>query len=164
MACKNDTQFKNVDQQLQDLIVKILDNQTIAKLLYYPTKDALSKPDISDPVDTLKDTHIYLFRFRPPIETETVIMSVFFSSFNADPTNVYLKKATIEIGICVHRNIWSVDDGIRVNKIIGEIDDILNKQFLIQGLNKEFFKDSKYYDFSDVHSGYVLHYTGTMAQ
>jgi len=164
LDCINDTQFKNLDSKLEEVIMKILNNQTIAKLLKYPESNALSQPDVENPYREL-GTKIYTLRFKPPIDTETVIMSVFFPEYDGVPNNHFLKKGVLEIGICCHRNIWTIDDGkTRVNQIVGALDDLFNKQNLAFGLNKEFFRKTRYYDFSDQHAGYVIQYSGIDAQ
>lgn len=161
--CKTESQFEILDNKLQDIIIQFLNDDRISKLMHYNTKDALTLPDLTDPYKELR-SKIYTFTFKPPVEEESTIMYVLFSMHDATPNNVYLRKGTLEIGIATHRNLWDIDNGTRIGKLMAAIDDIVNKNNFVGGLSKEFFRKTRYYNFSDFYSGYVIEYTGIDAQ
>lgn len=155
--------FEHLEEQLQNVILAFLANENICKLLYYNNKEALSEPTVVDPYNLLY-TKIYTQTFIPPVDTESTYITVFFDSFDAVDGNPYLKKGRLFVNICTHRDLWNVDGGQRVVKIMNEIDKILNKNRVTSNITRDFFRKSQYRPISELFNSYDVWYTNIGSQ
>jgi hypothetical protein len=151
-------QFTDLDDQLQRVIVEILNNENICKLLYYNTPDALSQPPVEDTYSLLR-TRIYTQTFKPPTDSQSTYITVFFNDFDALPNNPYLKHGRLFINIMTHRDLWDINGGLRVVKIMGELDLLLNRNRVTNSITKDFFKNAKYTPVSDLYNSYSMTYS-----
>jgi len=151
-------QFSDLEDQLQRVIVAILGDENICKLLYYDSPDALSQPPVPDPYALLR-TRIYTQTFKPPTDSQSTFITVFFDNFNAVSENPYLKHGRLFVNVMTHRSLWELDNGLRVIKIMAEIDKILNRNRVTNSITKDFFKNANYYAVSDLYNSYNMTYT-----
>jgi len=147
-----------LDDQLQRVLVSFLQSENICKLLYYNTPDALSLPIVDDAFSLLS-TRIYTQTFHPPTSEESTYITVFFDNFDAVSENPYLKRGRLFINVMTHRALWNIDGGLRVIKIMAEIDKILNRNRVTNSITKDFFKSARYHPISDLYNSYDISYT-----
>ena len=164
MACINNVgAFDDLDNNLQNIMITLLENENICKLLYYNTADALDKPNVENPLDLIS-TKFYNQTFIPPTETESTYITIFFDRFDGVDGNPYLKRGRLFINVSTHRNLWNINSGLRVVKIIAEIDKILNKQRVSNSLTKDFFGKMNYRPISELFNSYDIWYTNIDSQ
>lgn len=155
--------FSDLEIQLQSVILELLNDQTICKLIYYNTPDALTQPNLANPFDLLY-SKIYTQTFIPPVDTEGTYITIFFDNFDAVDNNPYLKRGRLYINVATHRNLWNVEGGQRVVKIMNEIDKILNRKRVTNSLTKDFFKKASYRPISELFNSYDIWYTNISIQ
>lgn len=155
--------FTKMDEKLQKIIVEFLNDDTISKLLYYSTPNALSLPDVPDKYSLLR-TKVYTQLFKPPVNEESTFLIVFFKSFDGVPNNPYLKKGQLYIGISIHRQNWDIDNGTRAGQLIGAIDNIMNRNRTSSSVTQDFFRKCDYRVISELYNGYDLIYDNIDAQ
>lgn len=163
MACGNISTFEDLDTQLQNVMIAFLQNENICKLLHYNTPDALSQPPVENSYELLS-TRIYNQTYKPPSNEESTYITVFFDNFDAVSGNPYLKHGRLYLNVMTHRNLWNIDGGLRVIKIMAEIDKILNKNHTTNGLTRDFFKSARYLPINDLYNSYAITYTNIDAQ
>jgi len=164
LACINNVgAFDDLDNNLQNIMITLLENENICKLLYYNTADALDKPNVENPLDLIS-TKFYNQTFIPPTETESTYITIFFDRFDGVDGNPYLKRGRLFINVSTHRNLWNINSGLRVVKIIAEIDKILNKQRVSNSLTKDFFGKMNYRPISELFNSYDIWYTNIDSQ
>ena len=164
MPCINNVgSFDDLDVNLQNIMITIISNENICKLLYYNTPDALDKPIVEDNYNLL-NTKFYNQTFIPPTETESTYITIFFDRFDGVDGNPYLKRGRLFINVSTHRNLWNINSGLRVVKIIAEIDKILNKQRVSNSLTKDFFGKMNYRPISELFNSYDIWYTNIDSQ
>jgi len=148
--------FNDLGKQLQDIVLLILNNEDIAKLIYYP-ENPLSQPPVPDPF-SLKNTKIYTFPYTPPVSEESVFLCVILDDFRkAD--NIYFKWNSIKFTAIIHRNLWEINGNLRAFAIMSEIDEMINME-RVQGMGKNWFKRCNYYSYNDLYNGYIIEYSG----
>ena len=156
--------FEQLDNQVQNIILKLLENENICKLIYYNTEDALTQPPVENPTDLIK-THIYTQTYIPPTDEETTYLVVFFDMFDSmDGGNVYLRKGRLYFNVVTHRNLWNIDGGQRVIRLMNEIDKIINKNNVSLSLTKDFFKKANYRPINETFNSYDMLYTNIGVQ
>ena len=155
--------FTKMDEKLQKIIIEFLNDDTISKLLYYPTPDALSQPEVPDKYALLR-TKVYTQLFKPPVNEESTFLTVFFKSFDGVANNPFLKKGQLYVGIAIHRSIWDLDGATRAGQLMGAIDTILNRNHISSSLTPDFFRRCDYRQISELYNGYDLIYDNIDAQ
>ena len=114
------------------LMNKILNNQTVLKLMYYNRPDVLVNRQIPDVTsEQIKQliangqiTNVPRIRVAPEKNTFLVLT---FDSFTPNTTNSYYRDHIVEIKILCNFDIWPlVDYEIRPYRLAGELDAMLN--------------------------------------
>lgn len=151
--------FLSVDKDMELISQKILSNERIKRLLYYTTKDALKKPNLSP------EQSIELFgkniKRVPKLYVDGSVLNyilVQFDSFYTNPTNPEFRNNTIEFDIVCHYDQWELKDfQLRPIRIAAEIDSMFNKQRLT-GIGKLEFIEGNQIILTDEYAGYCLKY------
>ena len=156
--------FSELSKQLQQILIKIIENENIAKLLEYkvsdrndPAYDPLSQPIVDNPYKFL-NTQVWSQTYKPPTDTQTVYICVFFTKFRKSQKNPYFKSGRIYVNIACHRDLWTINNGIRVYEIMHEIDSILNRGDVTGSVSKDWFEGSDYMPISDLYNSMSLEY------
>lgn len=140
------------------LVDKICANQRLKKLLYYTTKDALSKPNLTD------DETLSLFgkqiKIVPKLTVDREVLTYLIISFDDFTTtsNPEFRDNFIEIDIICHFDQWQLEDfQLRPFRIAAELDSVLDKKRLT-GLGKLEFAYAKQVLLTDEFAGLCLMY------
>jgi len=153
----------NIETLVPNIAVKLLDSQDLLKCLFYNTRDALSKTNLTDNQkynlinqDILVDTRIF---FSPSptitITEEQTQLRIFMSSFS--PDNLYLGKAVFDFQIIVHENLWLLNNTkqrpiVIIQEILKKLNDIS-----VSGLgNLRLTNPIKIVKFADNFTGYMM--------
>ena len=128
---KNST-FETAQKDLFNLVQKLINNENLKKLLYYPVKDALSQPKLtSEQAIGLMNKNIVVCP-RLPVEEEVeshVIIT--FDNFTTNANNPEYRDNIITFDILCHMDTWVMENyQLRPYLIMGEIDGMLNKSKL----------------------------------
>lgn len=124
--------FLSVEKDLALIVKKLMNNQRLMKLLYYTSKDCLSKEDLTNTqIFSMLNKQIKIVPQITIDETCPIYLIVMMDNFVPNLTNPEFKDCSISFSILCHPDNWNLGDfELRPYKIIGEIDSLLNKQKL----------------------------------
>lgn len=140
---------------------KILDNQTVLRLLYYNDPHILEKRTnvTSEQIKEMFDTEQISNVPRILVDKEKKsYLRVVFSNFSPNATNTFYRDHWVEIKIACHFDDWKLTNfELRPYRIAGEIDSMLNGQHLT-GIGELTFLDADQIIFDDIYGGVTLRY------
>lgn len=151
--------FEELNKNMNDIMVKLIENQNLCKLLKYNTKDCLSQPSIEDTTSLL---HNEIFPY--PFSTETLkeassLLIVTFDKFT--PTKGYgYKNNYVIFRVLCNNDLWSTDDGLRPYLILHELDTMFNDKKVI-GIGKLIFNSCNELWANKDYTGFTLTYKVT---
>ncbi|MBW9145756.1 hypothetical protein KTC92_02550 [Clostridium sp. CM027] len=120
------SKYKEMNKFIKDISKMICENQTICKLLYYNTPDALDMPDIEDAA-LLINKNILFCNSVPGDDEAISILSIVMTNIENDGKNPYIRGYKIVFTILVHSSLYVLDEGdLRVVGIMSELDDMFN--------------------------------------
>ena len=156
--------FLSVDKDTDLIISKMLKNDRLKRLLYYPKKDCITNasgecPNLTEEeTRSLVDTYI---RRVPRLALDEDIANyviITFDNFVENPTNNYYRDNIIEFDIICDFDQWHIADGqLRPYRIAAEIDSMFNNQHL-SGLGHLNFLGAKQMSVNDTCAGLTLFY------
>ena len=137
--------FLSTEKDLNILVDLMLKNENLKKLLYYTSKDCLSKPKLTE------EESLALFgsniRIIPKIQIDENIKNYIFISFDdfiTNPSNPEFRNNTIHIDVVCNFDQWHLKDfTLRPYKIAAEIDSMLKEQRLT-GIGQLYFVGAKH--------------------
>ena len=135
--------FLSVEKDMSLIINMIMKNERLKKMLYYPTRDCLERPNLTE--DETLDLFGKNIKVMPKLiidkEVQTYI-NIGFDNFVTNPTNPEFRDNDIEIAILCHQDSFVLKDfALRPYKIAAELDMMLNEQRLT-GIGKLEYKDA----------------------
>ena len=161
---KRVSSFLSVDKDTDLIISKMLKNDRLKRLLYYPKKDCITNasgecPNLTEEeTRSLVDTYI---RRVPRLALDEDIANyviITFDNFVENPTNNYYRDNIIEFDIICDFDQWHIADGqLRPYRIAAEIDSMFNNQHL-SGLGHLNFLGAKQMSVNDTCAGLTLFY------
>lgn len=119
--------FLSLEKDLQKIITLMLENQRLKKLLFYNTKDALFKPNLTqEQTISLLNKEIKIIpKIRLDVETPVYVV-VNFENFSPSG-NPEFRDNDIVFDIICHVDQWALNDfQLRPYKIAGEIDSMFD--------------------------------------
>lgn len=119
--------FLSVEKDINLIMNKMLSNETLKRLLFYTSKDALKRNNISDE-QTLELVGKNIKRV-PKLEIDGDVLNYVIINFdNFTPSsNPEFRDNIIEFDIICHFDQWELDNlQLRPYKIAGEIDSMFN--------------------------------------
>lgn len=123
--------FLSTEKDMELIVNKMIKDERLKRLLYYNTKDALDKPNITS------DQTIELFgkniKTVPKLYVDGSVLNYIIISFDSfTPSgNPEFRDNMIEFDIICHFNQWQLKDfALRPYKIAAEIDTLFNGQKL----------------------------------
>ena len=124
--------FLSVEKDLNLIISKIMKNQRLLKLLYYPTSNCMTQPDLTNEQKMLMfGEHI---RIVPKIEVDPEIKSyltISLNNFFPNDTNPEFRDNSIYFDIVCDLDCWHIQDfELRPYRIAAEIDSMFNGKHL----------------------------------
>ena len=135
MAIRNS---REIGENLQKIVSRLMANDNLVNLLYYTDKDPLSNPPLSQE-QKQKEIFDKLIKIVPrvgPKETATSIIAIRVIKGSLDPTNSEFRNIRIAIETFVPLTQWYIkDSNLRPFAIMGEIEESLSGKS-INGLGK----------------------------
>ena len=152
--------FLSVDKDMSIITDYLMKNERLKKLLYYNTKDCLSRSRLTD------DQTIEMFgkniKIVPKLYVDGSVLNyiiVSFDNFTSNRTNSEFRDNIIEFDIICHFDQWQLQDfQLRPYKIAAEIDSMLNGQKLT-GIGKLEFLGANQMILTDEYAGLCLMYS-----
>ena len=124
--------FLSIDKDLSIIINQIMHNERLKKLLFYTTRDALDKPNLTT------DQSLELFgkniKIVPKLYVDKSVLNyviVSFDNFMPNATNTEFRDNVVEFDIVCHFDQWQMTDfQLRPYRIAAEIDSTFNNKHL----------------------------------
>jgi len=124
--------FESVDNDFAIIVKKILEDDKLKKLLFYNTKDCLSKPNLTE-----EETFSLIgkqVRIVPKVEFEDenlTYLILSFDNFSPNMTNPHYRDNILIIDILCNFDQWDLGDfKLRPYQIASRLDVKLNEQHL----------------------------------
>lgn len=151
--------FLSVDKDMSIIANYIMKNDRLKKLLFYNSKDCLSKKDLTE------DETLSLFgkniKIVPKLYVDGSVLNyiiISFDSFSENITNPEFRDNIVEFDIICHFDQWQLQDfQLRPYKIAAEIDSMLNDKRLT-GIGKLEFLGANQMILTDEYAGLCLMY------
>jgi hypothetical protein len=158
------SKFKELNANINRVLLKLVDNQNICKYLYYNSSNPLSEATITDTTSLL-----YTLIFPYPTSTEifkdtngtpiaSSVINVLFDKFKMTSNSKFKVGELIFVVLC-HISLWRLDETseLRPFCILNEIDEMFSEQKVI-GIGKEEFNRCNLEWADQNYSGYQLTY------
>lgn len=129
---KEENNFLAISKDWEKISDRILNNDTLLKLVYYTSPDALSKPNLTTEQKlTLINKNIIPYPYIPEDDDTQNYIQILFDSFFPNSNNQEYIDNTIMITILCHRSNWIMENWkLRLYCIANEImNTINNKKF-----------------------------------
>lgn len=151
--------FLSIEKDMELITQKILSNERLKRMLYYTTKDALRKPNLT-PEQSIElfDQNI---KIVPKLYVDGSVLNyilIRFDDFIPNPTNPEFRDNLIEFDIICHMDMWKLTDfQLRPYRIAAELDSMLDKKRLT-GIGKIEFQGAKQVILNDEYAGLCMLY------
>ena len=129
--------FLSVDKDTDLIISKMLKNDRLKRLLYYPKKDCITNTSGECPNLTEEETLSLIgkqIRLVPRVALDEEVCNYIFINFNnfiPNRTNPHFRDNTIQFDIVCDFDQWYIADGqLRPYRIAAEIDSMFNNTHL----------------------------------
>lgn len=152
--------FAVMGENLFKVLDKLVNNQTICRLLKYQTTNPLSKelPDV-DGIDLLNKQLIIVPKIPENDDIECSFIIVVFDKYIVNPSNDDFKLSTLRFEVVCPYEEWLIDeDNLRPYLLMQEIDGMFN-QAKLSGIGKLQFSHCVPLTLSPQMGGYTLYYT-----
>lgn len=151
--------FLSIEKDMNLIVDMITKNPRLKKLLYYTTKDALDRPNLTE------DQTLELFgkniKMVPKLTVDGSVLNyiiIGFDNFSSNTTNPEFRDNVIEFDIICHFDQWQLKDfQQRPYKIAAEIDSMFNEKHLT-GIGKLEFLGANQIILTDEYAGLCLIY------
>lgn len=121
--------FLSVEKDMEQIVHYLMKNDRLKKLLYWDTKDCLSKPSLNEEqaMSVIKN-RIKLVPYFKFDDAQLSYIRLAFDAFVPNPTNPAFRDNLITIDVFCHPSIWNLYNfELRPFKIMGEIDAELDR-------------------------------------
>ena len=122
--------FKELGTNLDVILTKLLNNQTLCKLLYYKDTNPLSQDDLESPEILLYTTIFPYPRTTELLSVASSILIVGFDNFKATSGNNFV-GSILYFRILCHENQWQINSGLRPYLIMNEISTMFNNEKVV---------------------------------
>ena len=154
-----ESSFLSLEKDMNIIVDMIIKNDRLKKMLYYTTKDCLSKRDLNE------DETINLFgqqiKTVPKLIVDGSVLNyiiISFDNFISNQTNPEFRDNIIEFDIICHFDQWQLNDfELRPYRIAAEIDSMFNNKRLT-GLGDIEFLGANQMILTDEYAGICLMY------
>lgn len=151
--------FLSMEKDMDLIVNMIMKNNRLKKMLYYTTKDCMSKPDLTE------DQSLELFgkniKIVPKLYVDGSVLNyiiVSFDNFTENNTNPEFRDNIIEFDIICHFDQWHLKDfELRPYKIAAELDYMFNEKRLT-GIGRLEFLGANQMILTDEYAGLCLMY------
>lgn len=157
--------FISIEKDMGTIVNMMLKNNRLKKMLYYTSRDCLSRPNLTEEQDAQLITDRYI-RMVPKIFVDKDVLNyiiITFDNFIPNATNPYYRDNIISFDIICHMDQWELGDfQLRPYKIAAEIDTLFNKKHL-SGIGALEFVGASQLIVNDEFAGITLMYAATHA-
>ena len=151
--------FLSAEKDMNLIVSMILKNNRLKKMLYYTTRDCMSKPNLTE------DQSLELFgkniKIVPKLQVDGSVLNyiiVSFDNFTGNSTNPEFRDNIIEFDIICHFDQWQMKDfELRPYKIAAELDTMFNDKHLT-GIGKLEFLGANQMILTDEYAGLCVMY------
>ena len=153
--------FLSMEKDANLIINKMFQNQRLKRLLYYTSRDAIDRPNISEDqsIELIKKN----IKLVPKLYIDGEVLNYILINFNnfTPSLNPEFRDNIIEFDIVCHYDQWQLQDfALRPFKIAAEIDSMFNNTRLT-GIGKLQFLGANIITLSDEFAGVCLMYEAT---
>lgn len=124
--------FLSLEKDMNIISTMILKNENLKKLLYYTTKDCLSKPSV--PMEDALEMFGKQIKMVPKLKVDKDVLNYIFINFDSfipNSSNPEFRDNTVEFDILCHYDQWDLGDfQQRPFRIAAEIDSMFNNKHL----------------------------------
>lgn len=153
--------FLSMEKDMNLIVNKMFKNERLKRLLYYTSKDALNKPNITaDQAIELVQKNI---KIVPKLYVDGSVLNYILITFNnfTPSGNPEFRDNIIEFDIICHYDQWQLQDfALRPYKIAAEIDSMFDKTHLT-GIGELQFLGATQTIINDEFAGVCLMYEAT---
>jgi hypothetical protein len=151
--------FLSAEKDMGIIVNMIMKNDRLKKMLYYTTRDCMSKPNLTE------DETLSLFgkqiKTVPKLYVDGSVLNyiiISFDNFMSNRTNPEFRDNIVEFDIICHFDQWQMKDfELRPYKIAAEIDSMFNDKHLT-GIGKLEFLGANQMILTDEFAGICLMY------
>ena len=151
--------FLAMEKDLALITDLMLKNRRLKKLLYYTTKNALDKPDLTD--DQTYELFGKNIKIVPKLYIDGSVLAyiiISFDNFTPNASNPEFRDSVISFDIICHFDQWQLKDfQLRPYKIAAEVDSMLNDRHLT-GIGTLHFMGANQIILNDEFAGISLMY------
>ena len=151
--------FLSAEKDMNIIVDMIMKNDRLKKMLYYTTRDCMSKPNLTE--DQTLDLFGKQIKTVPKITIDGSVLNyimIDFDNFVPNATNTEFRDNIIEFDIICHFDQWHLKDfELRPYKIAAEIDSMFNDKHLT-GIGKLEFVGATKVLLTDEFAGLCLMY------
>jgi hypothetical protein len=141
------------NENLMDILDKLISNQNLCKLLYYDSSDPLKENDIADTKILLKK-NIIPKPFMQIANTQSVsFLTVYFDNFRF--RNNDYQDGSIVCNVVCHETLWEIKGGLRPYSVISELENMFSNQKVL-GIGKTQLDSIKQVWINDNYKGYQV--------
>ena len=153
-----ESSFLSVEKDMNLIVSKMLKDERLKRLLYYNSKDALDRPNLTE--DQSLELIGKNIKIVPKLYIDKEYLNYILISFDNFETseNPQFRNNLIEFDIICHFDQWQLKDfSLRPYKIAAEIDSLFNNQRLT-GIGKFQFATAGQILLNNNYSGICLLY------
>lgn len=153
-----ESSFLSVEKDMNLIVSKMLKDERLKRLLYYNSKDALDRPNLTE--DQSLELIGKNIKIVPKLYIDKEYLNYILISFDNFETseNPQFRNNLIEFDIICHFDQWQLKDfSLRPYKIAAEIDSLFNNQRLT-GIGKLQFATAGQILLNNNYSGICLLY------
>lgn len=150
--------FLSNEKDMNIIISKMLKNERLKRLLFYTSRDALDKPNLTE--DQSLELLNKNIKLVPKLYVDDPVLNYVFISFDnfAPSGNPEFRDNIIEFDVVCHYDQWMLKDfALRPYKIAAEIDSMFTNSRLT-GIGKLQFVGAVQQNYSDEFAGICLIY------
>lgn len=115
----------DLGRNLQKIVKRLMADQTLCKLLYYPGQDPLGEPDV-DPTLLLGKQITIVPKYNPS-ETDSSVVNLVVQSGVRDSKNEEFREIALRCYVFVPISNWVIQsDNLRPFLILGELQEALS--------------------------------------
>lgn len=124
--------FLSTEKDLEIITNTVMKNDNLKKLLYYTSKDCLSKPKLTE--DQTYELFGNNIKLVPKLTVDNTVLNyviISFDNFTTNGNNPEFRDNVVEFDIICHFDQWHLGDfKLRPYRIAAEIDSMFNDKHL----------------------------------
>ena len=127
-----ETSFLSVEKDMETIVTEMFKNERLKRLLFHTSKDALSRPDLTD--EETASLFMKNIKIVPKLHVDRETLNyiiVSFDNFTGNATNPEFRDNIISFDIICHFDQWHLGNfKLRPYRIAAELDGMFNEKHL----------------------------------